>query len=61
MKALIRFLKENRGTSSIEMSLICGLVVLAMLSALEFFAGTSVGMWDVISTRTTEATNKSSN
>ncbi len=61
MKALIRFLKENRGTSSIEMSLICGLVVLAMLSALEFFAGTSVSMWDMISTRTTEATNKSSN
>ena len=61
MKALIRFLKENRGTSSIEMGLICALVVLAILSALEFFAETSVSMWDTISTRASEASNKSGN
>lgn len=58
MKALIRFLKENRGTSSIEMGLICALIVLAMLTALQAFADTSVGMWKDLSVKTAEAVNK---
>jgi len=61
MKALIRFLKENRGTSSIEMGLICALIVLAMMTTLEFFAATGVSMWESVSEKTSEAVNKSTN
>lgn len=61
MKALIRFLKENRGTSSIEMGLICSLIVLAMLYALEGFAEGSLSIWSSVSNQTTEAVGKATN
>lgn len=46
---------DERGTSSIEMGLICALIVLAMLGALKGFAESSVGMWNKINTASSDA------
>lgn len=61
MKSLIRIIKENQGTSSIEMGLICTLIVLAMMSALQAFANGAVSMWDDVSSKTATAISGSSN
>lgn len=61
MKSLIRIIKENQGTSSIEMGLICTLIVLAMMSALQAFAHGTVNMWEDVSSKTATAISGSSN
>ena len=56
MTALLqRLLKDERGTSAIEMGLICSLVVLAMLTALQNFAGESVLTLNNVSDKTHNA------
>ena len=53
MTALLqRLLKDERGTSAIEMGLICSLVVLAMLTALQNFASESVLTMNNVSEKT---------
>ncbi len=49
------FFKSERGTASVEMGLICALIVLAMLTALQSFAQGSVSMWDAVSSKTAQA------
>lgn len=51
--------KDERGTSAVELGLICALVVLAMLSALQGFAGEAIGMWTRIHTESESATKGS--
>lgn len=55
MKAIINLFKSERGAASVEMGLICALIVLAMLAALQSFAQGSVNMWDTVSTKTADA------
>ena len=56
MTALLqRLLKDERGTSAIEMGLICSLVVLAMLTALQNFASESVLTFNNVSSKTQAA------
>ncbi len=55
MKAIINFFKSERGTASVEMGLICALIVLAMLTALQSFAHGNVSMWETVSSKTTQA------
>jgi pilus assembly protein Flp/PilA len=56
MRRLIRKLfGETRGGTAIEYGLILALVVLALLAALIGLANTTVGMWNNISTKVTEA------
>lgn len=51
MKRLIAALiHDDRGTSAVEMGLICALIVLAMLTALEGFANETQGTWTKVST-----------
>lgn len=45
----IRLIRNQRGTSAIEMGLICGLIVLVMFSALQSFADESKAMWGNVS------------
>lgn len=55
-KSFIAYLRDDdRGASSIEMGLICALIVLAMLGALKGFAESSVGMWNKINTTSADA------
>ncbi|MFM5923059.1 MAG: Flp family type IVb pilin [Novosphingobium sp.] len=56
MKKLLKRLSSDvRGTSSVEMGLICALIVLAMLTALQDFAAGSISMWNTVTTRTSDA------
>jgi pilus assembly protein Flp/PilA len=52
---ILTVLRDQRGTSAIEMGLICALIVLAMMSALEAFADGSISMWNNVSTRSANA------
>ena len=46
---VISLIRDERGTSAIEMGLICGLIVMAMFSALQSFADESKAMWGNVS------------
>ena len=49
MKRLITALiQDERGTSAVEMGLICALIVLAMLTALQGFANETQLTWNTI-------------
>ena len=56
MKALITALiRDEQGTSAVEMGLICALIVLAMLTALQGFANATQGTWNNVSSATANA------
>ena len=55
MKRILKPNKSNQGAASIEMGLICALIVLAMLAALQGFADGSISMWKDVSERTATA------
>lgn len=56
MKILITALiRDEQGTSAIEMGLICALIVLAMLTALQNFANETQATWNNVSTATHNA------
>lgn len=52
---LARLRRDARAASTIEMGLICALIVLAMLTALKNFAGESSNTWSTISSKSAEA------
>ncbi|MEN9682603.1 MAG: Flp/Fap pilin component [Pseudomonadota bacterium] len=52
---LIALAKDQRGTSAIEMGLICALIILALMTALQNFAGESQVTWNSISSKSAEA------
>ena len=59
MKAILtRLVRDQRGTSAIEYGLICAMLVLAMLTALQGVANENTGIWAVFSQKTTEAVAK---
>lgn len=55
MKAFTNIIKSERGAASVEMGLICALIVLAMLAALQGFADGSISMWKDVSEKTATA------
>ncbi len=58
MKRILKaLLKDQAGTSAIEMGLICALIVLAMLTALQNFAAGSMSMWNNVSSKSADAMN----
>lgn len=61
--AWIRFarqvLKDDRGTSAVELGLICALIVMVMLSALESFADENERTWNTVSNKMKEASSPS--
>ena len=52
MTALIH---DERGTSAVEMGLICALIVLAMLTALQGFANETQATWNLVSSSSSAA------
>jgi len=51
MKTLIKTLIHDEiGTSAVEMGLICSLIILAMLSALQGFADETQSTWNNVAT-----------
>ncbi|MBX9644809.1 MAG: Flp family type IVb pilin [Novosphingobium sp.] len=52
---MTKLLRDQQGTSAIEMGLICSLIILAMMTALENFAGESQLTWNTISSKTKDA------
>ena len=61
MKALINIFKSERGAASVEMGLICALIVIAMLAALQGFADGSISVWKNVSEKTETAISRRPN
>ncbi len=60
MKKLISaMIHDDRGTSAVEMGLICSLIVLAMLTALQNFASETQATWNHVSSATADAVSGS--
>lgn len=49
MRLLKRVRADERGATAIEYGLICSLIVIAMVAALNRFADTTTGMWNNVS------------
>ena len=50
MMRLLKDIKKNeQGATAVEYGLICALIVLAMVAALNRFADTTTGMWNNVS------------
>jgi pilus assembly protein Flp/PilA len=45
-------LQDPRGATAVEYGLICALIVLVMLTGLYALAGTTISMWNNVSTKT---------
>jgi len=50
MRGFARLIRDQKGATAIEYSLICALVVLAMIAGLSAFAGSTINMWNNVST-----------
>ncbi|MEY4239382.1 MAG: hypothetical protein RL339_1983 [Pseudomonadota bacterium] len=48
---LMNLIRDERGTSAVEMGLICALIVMAMFGALQGFANTSEAMWNNVQSK----------
>jgi pilus assembly protein Flp/PilA len=49
MRLFTRVGRDERGATAVEYGLICSLIVLAMVAALNRFADTTTGMWNNVS------------
>ncbi|WP_374531515.1 Flp family type IVb pilin [Novosphingobium sp.] len=56
---LKELIHDERGTSAIEMGLICSLIVLAMFTALQNFADASHNTWNTVTSKTHDAVTQS--
>ena len=54
-----QLLRDERGTSAVELALICALIVLAMMTALQGFANENNKTWNFISNSMANADRKS--
>jgi len=54
---VISLIRDERGTSAIEMGLICALIIMVTMTALQGFANESKSMWGRVST-TVSASNQ---
>ena len=54
-KLFAALIHDEQGTSAVEMGLICALIVLAMLTALQNFAAETQATWNNVSTSTHDA------
>lgn len=55
---LFRLLRDRRGSSAVEYGLICALIVIAIIAALQAFAGQTIAMWGNVSTKVSAATQQ---
>lgn len=59
LKLLQSVLRDDRGTSAVEYGLICTLIVLAIMGAINSFANTNMRTWNSITTQVANATAQS--
>ncbi len=59
MKTIIQLLKSKCGATAVEMGLLCALIVLAILGAVQAFADEAIGIFGMIAEETANATNSS--
>jgi len=50
MKALLRFIRDEQGTETLEWGLVCGLIVLGAIVALASIGPKVTGMWNNLDT-----------
>ena len=50
-----RFIRDSRAATSVEYGLIAVLIVIAMIAALQNLAGTTIGVWNNVSTKVANA------
>jgi pilus assembly protein Flp/PilA len=50
MSRFARLIRDENGATAVEYSLICALIVLAMIAGLSAFAGSTISMWSNVST-----------
>ena len=55
---LTNLIRDERGTSAVEMGLIVGLIVIAMFSALQGVANENDRTWNAISSKVSQASQK---
>ncbi len=55
---LKRIFRDQRGTSAIEYGLICAMIVLASLTALQGVSDENTGLWSVFTNKTQDAISK---
>ena len=55
IKSLRRLARNRRGATAIEYGLIVGLIAITMIVAFMALASTTVGMWNNVSTKVTQA------
>lgn len=56
---LKKLIHDERGTSAIEMGLICSLIVIALFTALQNFAETNQNTWNTVTSKTHDAVTQS--
>ncbi len=54
-RRLSNIIRDVRGTSSVEYGIILGMIVLVVFLAIEGVATETIGMWDDISTKSSNA------
>lgn len=60
-KILSRVMADTRGTSAIEYGIICGMIVIGLIAAVDGFADENTGVWAVVSNKQQEATQNAIN
>ena len=55
---LKRVLRDQRGSSAVEYGLICAMIVLGCLTALQGMSNESNGLWSVFTDKTSDAIQK---
>ena len=54
-RALTTLLRDTRGATAVEYGLVLVLIVVAMIAALQNLAGTTIGVWNNVSTKVSAA------
>lgn len=58
MKAFLKFLRQDtRGTSAVEYSIICAMIVIAIVSAVRGLGDQNAGVWGGFAGKATNAMN----
>lgn len=57
MRLLAKLIRDTRGASAVEYALICALIVLAMIAGLNAVAGSTIAMWNDVSSNVVSSSN----
>ncbi|HEX8625044.1 MAG TPA: Flp family type IVb pilin [Allosphingosinicella sp.] len=52
-----KLIRDSKAASAVEYGLICALIVLAMIAALNSVAGNTIGMWNNVSETVTNSSD----